>query len=283
MTALSAGYGSHVTTLTLRGRRATHGTLIASAARVGLAARGFVYLLIGWLAVQIARGHTRQQANQKGAIATVADHTGGSAALYILAFGLAAYALWRLVEAAVGTAAEGRKASARVQSLVRGLVYAGFAIVAFRFAAGSPGRGQDQQQASVTAKLIQDTAGRMLVAAVGLIVIAVGVAMVISGLRRSFRRELRTAEMTRRTRAVVVRLGAIGNVARGAVFALAGALVTDAALTRRPDKSTGLDGALRTLANRPYGPVLLGAAATGLIAFGLYGLAAARWARVQPR
>lgn len=271
-----------MTTLTLRRRHAAHGPLIASAAHVGLAARGFIYLLIGWLAIQIARGETRQQANQKGAIATVAQHSGGSVALYILGFGLAAYALWRFVEAAVGTAAQGRKTSARVQSLARGLIYAAFAVVAFQFAAGSPGSGQDQQQESMTARLVKHTPGRVLVAAVGLIVIAVGVGMVVSGVRRSFERELRMEAMTHATRTVVVRLGVIGNIARGAVFTLAGALVVDAALTRRPNKSTGLDGALRTLADRPYGPVLLGVAAAGLIAFGLYGLAAARWARVQP-
>jgi len=272
-----------MTSLTLRARPAVHGTLIASAAHIGLAARGFVYLLIGWLAVEIARGHTRQQANQKGAIATIAGHRGGSAALYVLGFGLAAYALWRLVEALFGTAAQGRKTGARAQSLARGLIYAGFAVVAFRFAAGSPGAGQDQEQESMTARLVKHTSGRVLVAAVGLIVIAVGAGMVITGARRSFERELRTESMRRSTRAVVMRLGMIGNIARGGVFALAGALVVDAALTRRPSKSTGLDGALRTLANRPYGPVLLGVAAAGLIAFGLYGLAAARWARVHPR
>ncbi len=53
----------------------------------------------------------------------------------------------------------------------------------------------------------------------------------------------------------------------------------DAAITFDPAKSTGLDGALRTLANRAYGPWLLGALALGLIAFGIYGLAAARWAK----
>jgi len=271
-----------MTSLNLRGRRATHGTLIAAAARTGLTARGFVYLVIGWLAIQIARGHTRQQANQKGAIATIAEHTGGTAALYVLGAGLAAYALWRLVEAAVGTAAEGRDAGARGQSLVRGLIYAGFAIIAIRFAAGSRGSGQDQQQESTTARLVRHTSGRVLVAAVGLIVIAVGVGMVITGMRSSFERELRMASMPPKIRPIVVWLGAIGNVARGAVFTLAGALVVDAALTRRPNKSTGLDGALRTLANRPYGPELLAVAAAGLIAFGLYGLAAARWGRVHP-
>jgi len=78
---------------------------------------------------------------------------------------------------------------------------------------------------------------------------------------------------------LVVRAGMIGNVARGVVFALAGVLVIDAALTYDPGKSTGLDGALRTLADRSYGPWILGIVAGGLMVFGLYGLAEVRWAK----
>lgn len=73
-------------------------------------------------------------------------------------------------------------------------------------------------------------------------------------------------------------LGAL--VRRGIVFAIAGALVVDAAATYDASKSTGLDGALRTLADRPYGPVLLGLLAAGLITFGVFGFAAARWSKV---
>jgi hypothetical protein len=94
-------------------------------ARFGLTARAFVYVVIGWLAVQIALGHGHQQANQRGAIATVAQHAFGKVLLWVLAIGFAAYALWRLSEAAFGTAAEGRKAGTRLQSLVRGIIYAG--------------------------------------------------------------------------------------------------------------------------------------------------------------
>jgi hypothetical protein len=80
-------------------------------------------------------------------------------------------------------------------------------------------------------------------------------------------------------RTVVLRLGIVGTVARGIVFVVAGALGVDAAITFDASKSTGLDGALRTLADRAYGPWLLGALAVGLIAFGLYGFAAARWTK----
>ena len=50
-------------------------------------------------------------------------------------------------------------------------------------------------------------------------------------------------------------------------------------MTANAAKSTGLDGALRTLADRPYGPWILGALAAGLIIFGLFGFAQARWAK----
>ncbi|MDP9093156.1 MAG: DUF1206 domain-containing protein [Actinomycetota bacterium] len=271
-----------MTTTALRARRVARGPVIATAARVGLAARAIIYLIIAWLAVQIARGHTTQQANQKGAVAALAGHRGGTFALWVLGIGLAGYALWRLSEAAVGTAADGRKIGPRIQSLARGIVYAGFAVVALSFVAGTRGQGQDQQQESATARLIKHLPGRIAVAVIGTVVIVVGVGMIVEGARRKFERQLRMDQLTGLARSVVVRLGIVGNIARGAVFALAGAFTIDAAVTRQPSKSTGLDGALRTLSNRPYGPWLLTGVALGLFAFGLYGLAVARWAKTRP-
>jgi type IV secretory pathway VirB2 component (pilin) len=64
------------------------------------------------------------------------------------------------------------------------------------------------------------------------------------------------------------------------VFALAGALVIEAAVKSEPSKARGLDKALRTLRDQPYGKVALFAAAIGLIIFGVYGLCEARWRRV---
>jgi hypothetical protein len=121
--------------------------------------------------------------------------------------------------------------------------------------------------------------GRWLVGLIGLIVVAVGVGLIIEGVRKKFQKQLRMHELSGPTRTVVVRLGMVGNIARGIAFALAGGLVVEAAVKFDAAKSTGLDGALRTLADRAYGPWLLGALAVGLIAFGLYGFAAARWAK----
>jgi hypothetical protein len=248
-------------------------------ARFGLAARAVVYFVIGWIALQIALGHRDQQANQRGAMADIVHHTFGSVIVAVLAVGLAAYALWRLSEAAFGAAGEGNKTALRLKSLGRGIIYAGLSVSTFAFLAGSSKQGQAQQQATVTARLMRHTYGRWLVGAAGLVVIIVGLAMIGDGLRRKFENQLRMAELAGRTRTTVITLGTVGTVARGIVFTVAGGLVVDAAWTFDPAKSTGLDGALRTLADRQFGGWLLGILSIGLVAFGLFGLAEARWTK----
>jgi hypothetical protein len=261
------------------GRRASNSTAMNLLARFGLASRGFVYLVIGWLAFQVARGHGQHQANQTGALAAIAQHSFGELLLWVLGLGFAAYAIWRLSQAAFGTSTDGDKAGPRLKALVRGLIYGGLAFMTFNFVAGTPTQGQRQQQVTLTARMMKHDFGRWVVAAVGLVVVVVGVGQVVEGLTKRFTKQLELYELTGSTRTIIIRLGMIGTTARGAVFALAGGLVVDAALTYDAAKSTGLDGALRTLADQPYGPWLLGAIAVGLIAFGLFGLASARYAK----
>jgi hypothetical protein len=268
-----------MTAVTVSARRASSSPALAGAARFGLAARGFVYIVIGWLAVQIARGHGSHEANQRGAVADIAQHSYGIVLLWIMALGFAAYAIWRVCEAVFGTATDGSKAGPRLVSLARGIVYAGFCIGTVEFIVGRSKQGQSQQQATLTARAMSHPFGRWLVAAVGVIVVVVGITMVVQGATRKFEKDLRMHELHGAVRTIVVRLGVVGTIARGIVFAVAGGLVVDAAVTFKPHKSTGLDGALRTLADQPYGPWLLGILALGLIAFGLYGFAAARYAK----
>jgi Domain of Unknown Function (DUF1206) len=261
-------------------RRASNSRAMKVLARFGLTARGFVFLLMGWLAIQIARGHGSHQANQRGALADIAHHSYGIVLLWVLGFGFAAYAIWCLSQAIFGAPTHGKKAGPRLLALIRGIVYGALSVTTFTFIAGVSMQGQSQQQATLTARIMKHDNGRWLVGGIGLIVVVVGLVMVVQGVRKTFEKQLRMQEMARATRTLVVWLGVIGNTARGIVFAIAGALATQAAVTFDPAKSKGLDGALRTLADRPYGPWLLGILALGLIAFGLFGLAAARWAKV---
>ena len=100
------------------------------------------------------------------------------------------------------------------------------------------------------------------------------------GIRHKFMKDLRTRQLSPRTRRVVKLLGVIGTVARGVIIALVGVLVIDAAVTYKSAKSGGVDKALLTLRDQPYGVALMILAAIGLIIFGIYGLCEARWRKV---
>lgn len=271
-----------MTSLQATARQAGRSRTLEIGARLGFVARGLIYVVIAWLAIQIALGHPEHQANQSGALAAVASQPLGTALLWLVGLGFLGYALWRLSEAAFGTAAEGRKAGARLKSLVRGVVYLAFAVSTFSFLAGNPGQSQKQKQQTLTAQLMHEPYGRWLVGLAGLVFAGVGLYMIVRAAKKEFAKDLELGGLNETTRRAVLRAGMVGEAARGAVFALVGALVLDAAVTYDAKKSSGLDGALRTLAHQSYGPVLLWLAALGLLAFGAYSVACAKWAKVSP-
>lgn len=246
-------------------------------ARWGLGSRAFLYVVLGILTAAIALGRSSQEADQQGALTTISQQSGGRLLLVLIAVGFVGYAVWRLSEAAFGVAGDHGKGP-RVQSLVRGILYAGLALTTVTVLTRSGGGGsQVHKQRAYSARLLQHTGGRLLLGVIGAIVVVVGLVMVSDGLRKKFLKLLRTQDMSASTRKLVERAGMIGTTARGVIFALAGGLVVEAAVTRDVSKASGLDGALRTLAVQPYGRVLLLVAAAGLVVFGCYGFAEARW------
>jgi uncharacterized membrane protein len=265
--------------VSMKARRASDSRPAQLLARAGLTARGIIYILIGIVAILVAIGQGGRQADQQGALQLLAAQPFGLVLLWLLAIGFVGYALWRFSEAAFGVPGEGTGAGPRLKSLVRGLVYASFAVLTFKVITGKKSN-QAGQEKDFTASVMHHTGGRFAVGIVGLIIVIVGLALVVEGARRKFMKHLRTGEMSPQTRKMVKRLGTVGTVARGLVFALAGVLVIDAAITASPSKAGGLDTALHTLRNQPFGEFLLIIAALGLIAFGIYGLAEARWRRV---
>jgi hypothetical protein len=261
-------------------RRASDSPAARALARVGLTARGVLYILIGWVAVLIALGHSSHEADQQGALQLLARQPYGLVSLWLLGIGFVGYALWRLSEAAFGVTGEKNGAGPRLKSLARALVYAFFGYLTFKIISGAGGGSQAARQEDLTASVMRHTGGRWLVGIVGLAIVIVGLALVLEGIRRKFLKFLQLSRLSRRARRIVELLGMIGTAARGAVFALAGVLVIEAAATYKPAKAGGIDKALLTLRGQPYGEFLLGLAALGLIIFGVYGLCEARWRRV---
>jgi len=248
-------------------------------ARAGLAARGVIWILVGWVAVLVALRQSSHEADQLGALQLLASKPYGTISLWLLGIGFAAYALWRLSEVAFGVAGEGYGAGPRLKSLGRAVIYAGFAYLTFKVLSGS-GASQAGKQEDVTATVMRHPGGPWLVGIAGAIIVVIGVVLISEGIRRKFMKYLMTSRMSARTQRVIRLLGTVGTTARGVVIALVGALVIDAAVTHSPAKSGGVDKALLTLRDQPFGPVLLILVAAGLAVFGGYGLCEARWRRV---
>ena len=261
-------------------RRASNSPVARALARAGLTARGILYILIGWIAILVALGQSSHEADQQGALQLLAGQPYGLVSLWLLGIGFAGYALWRLSEAAFGVTGDGNGAGPRLKSLVRAVIYAFFAYLTFKVISGAGGGSQASRQQDLTAKVMHHPGGQWLVAIVGLAIVIAGLVLVFEGIRRKFLKYLRLSEMSPRTRRLVEWLGTIGTAARGAVFALAGVLVVEAAVAYKPAKAGGIDKALLTLRNQPFGEVLLFLAALGLIIFGIYGLCEARWRKV---
>ena len=260
--------------------RAANSGAMNKAARLGFLAKGVVYALIGLLAVQVAFGDS-ERTDQKGALQTIADKPGGSIVLWLMVVGFAAYALWRLSEAAWGRrdeTDEKKRTAKRVGSAINGLVYLFFGVLAFKTVTGSS--SSSSTSSDVTAKVLGWPGGEVIVFVAGLVVIAIAVGLTVRGLKTDFEKHLNTGQMSRTTFTAVRRLGQIGYVCRGGVFALVGILVCKAALDHQPGKAQGFDVALKSLAGAPGGPVLLVVAGLGLICFGAYCWAEARYRRL---
>jgi len=264
------------------GRQAASSRWLQWLARGGFVARGITYVLIGVLAVQIGLGSGGKEADRSGALHAIAAQPGGAAVLWLLAVGFAGMALWLLAEAAYGQAGPGgRAAGKRLAALARGIVYAFVCVgvVSFVSGRGDPASSNSQSR-DMTARLMSHAGGRWLVLLIGLGVAGAGLAMAVGGMRRTFRKHLRLAQMNSRTRKVVEALGVVGTTARGIVFGVIGVFLVVAAVTFDPAKAQGLDGALRKLATTPLGPWLLVAVALGLVTFGVYSWCEARWRKL---
>ncbi|MFD2093952.1 DUF1206 domain-containing protein [Blastococcus deserti] len=252
-------------------------------ARVGLVAYGVVHVLVAWLALQLAWGGGGESADQSGAMETLAESPLGTPLLWVLAVGLIALAAWQAAEVLRwrrGWSATGKARTTAVEksgkAIVKAVIYVALAVLAVRFATGG-GQSSSQQQQQTTAGVFAWPAGRWLVGAAGLALIAVGAYHVYKGVTKRFLKEIDTTDCSRAAIRLVTRLGQVGFPGKGIALAVVGGLLAYAAITFDPSKARGLDGALRTLLDLPFGQILLTLVAVGIAAFGAFCFVRARY------
>jgi hypothetical protein len=249
-------------------------------ARAGLVARGVIYGIIGVLAIKLAIGDGGKTTNQQGALETIAKQPFGKALLILMTVGLAGYATWRLVRAAIGHGPEASDdTKERLDGLASGIGYALLFVTAVSILIGS-GSGGSGGPDKATGGVLDWPGGQILVGIAGLVIIGAGLQQGYKGIKRKFLEQSKTEQMSERVEQAFTALGVFGHLARMVVFALIGYFLLRAAIDYNPDKAVGLDGALNTLAHASYGPILLGIVAAGLIGFAAYSAVDARYRKV---
>ena len=247
------------------------------AIRIGLVTYGVVHLLIGWLALQLAFGDKEDQASNSGALHYLSQQPLGGFLVWVIAIGMLFLVVWRLLEFAFGYRDESddtKRWRKRATSLGKAVIYGAIGWSAVQTATGSGGGkgGTD----STTAKLMELPGGQLIVGAVGLAIIGYGASLVYRGWSEKFREHLDAQGQSGKDGSAYVKLGKAGYIAKGVSIALVGALFGYAAITHDPKKSGGLDQALQTVLEQPFGQVLLTAIALGIAAYGVFCFARAK-------
>jgi hypothetical protein len=232
-------------------------------ARVGLIAKGVSYGLVGVLALKLALGDGGAATSNQGAMQHLAGTSFGTIVLVLLAIGLAAYAIWRLIQAWQGTE--------RFANAARLLIYGALTYSAVRILTGSGQQSQNKSAHKTTAAVFSWPGGTWLVGLVGAILIGIGLYQLYMGVSRKFEEKWRGQSKVGNV------VGVIGHIARFVVLALVGAFAIKAAVDYNPQQAVGLDGALQKLAHESYGSFLLGITAAGLVAYGIFCFVDARY------
>lgn len=250
--------------------------------RFGIASKGIVYAIDGLLAAQAALGTGGKTTDSAGALKTIVGQPFGKFLLTLVAIGLLGYVLWRFIQALLDPERKGTDVKgllARLGYFIIGAIYAGLALTATKLILGSACTGGNSTQDS-TARLLAQPFGQWLVGTLGAMVISMGFHQFYKAYSAKFRQDLKWQEMSDAEKTWATRAGRLGHAARGVVFLVIGFFLIQAARQSDPNQARGLGGALAALAQQPYGPWILAVVAIGLIAYGIYLLAEARYRRV---
>jgi type IV secretory pathway VirB2 component (pilin) len=243
---------------------------------LGLAVFGVVHLLIAWLALQVAWTHQKKNTGNIGVVHTLASQPFGKVLLWISAIGFLALAGWQSLEATRGheNNDQTKKILKRIVSAGRVVLYVALAVLFIKAATSSGGKGKSKQ--AWTAQILNMTGGQFIVALIGLTIIGIGIGLFYIAGKKSFEKRIGTDVLRGRSGDAVVKLGQVGYVAKGVALGVIGSLFVWAAVTYDSKKAGGLDRALKTVLDEPFGKWLLTLVALGFACFGLFCFA---WAR----
>jgi hypothetical protein len=246
--------------------------------RIGYAAKGIIYLLIGVLAFRLAAGlDGGRLVDPDGALILVFRQPFGQILLALIAVGILAYSIWQFVEGIWDTRRKGGGWGwwHRALTMIKGAAYGTVGWTAARMVLGLRRTDDD-----LAAEVISVPLGGLFLALVGVGVSVYGIFEVKDAIQARLGDDLDAHRLRREAGTWATVLGRIGNGARGVILTVMGAAFVAAGFERDPSKAGGIAAALATLFSQPYGIALAATVAAGLACFGVFQLLHARYARL---
>jgi len=251
--------------------------------RAGYAAKGIVFVVIGALAAGAAIGTGGKTTDSRGALDTIGDGPMGTIALIAIGVGLLGYMAWRLVAAATDAEGKGDEPTSlavRAAQAGRGIVYGILGAQALRGIQSDVGT-QDGAARHWTARLLDMPLGPTLVVCTGIGVLGYSAYQLYRAFSDKAKKHLDLVEMGPTQATWIVRLGRFGIAARGVVFAMIGVFLIRAGMHEDSGEAGGIAQSLRALGGTSHGRIVLSLVAFGLIAYGIYQLATARYRHMR--
>ena len=240
--------------------------------RVGFAARGILYMAIGYLALRTGGAVDNDDAlNFLGSGA-------GQFGLGLIAIGFLAYGLWRLSEAAIDTEGHGanmKGIAIRIGGAISGLIHLGLSVYSARLAMG--GRSGSQSGANGASEsasaALSLPGGEVLLTVAAIAIAATGLFQLIKAVKLGFLKHLDRGVARK---AWIAWIGRAGYAARGVVFLIVGWFLWNAAQHASAAEAAGTGKAMAAL---PEGLRVLVAA--GFVLFGIFSIVEARYRTIN--
>lgn len=260
---------------------------IETFARFGYAAKGIIYTLVGVLAVQAAFNWGGKVTGSEGAFQTIANQPFGKVLLFLVGVGLLGYVLWRFVEAIYDPEHDdsgAKNIGRRLTYAISGIIYGALAFSAFRivFGGGSSSGGSSGSSGGQAETILSQPFGRWLLGLVAAGAVAYGFYCIYRGIKTKFRKKLKLSEMSQTEETWATRIGRFGLISKGIVSVIVGYFFAQAVRSADASQARTTGGALQAIQQQPFGAVLMGIIAAGLIAYGIHLLVQARYRRISP-
>jgi hypothetical protein len=257
---------------------------IEPVARIGYAAKGTVYCLIGLLAVLAAIGLRHGVADQRGVMKTLLAQPFGKVMLLAMAVGLACYTVWYFIQALLDPDRDGtdwKSLGKRAGKLFKGFFHAGLVLAIVRLLMGlGSDDSTDATARDWTAWLMAFPLGIWLVGATGAGFLGYGIYQLYRAWRIKLDHQLDLKGIGAASRKLFIFFSRFGLFARGILFGTIGVFLLVAAMRADPHQARGVAAAMKALEAQPYGAWLLAAVALGLFSYGVYEFLRAKYRKI---